>query len=60
MSDENIQPEKKKKIKDRLKIFLRRRPTLESLREKGIFKGMWETRMILMILQVILKTIIFY
>jgi len=38
--DVSIQPEKKKNIKDRLKIFLRRRPTLESLREKGIFKGL--------------------
>jgi hypothetical protein len=31
-------PAKKKKIRERLLLFLRRRPTLETLREKGIFK----------------------
>jgi hypothetical protein len=33
-----LPPEKKKKIRERLRLFLRRRPTLETLREKGIFK----------------------
>lgn len=35
----NIPSERRKKIKERLRQFLRRRPTLETLREKGIFKG---------------------
>ena len=38
-SASNIPSERRKKIKERLRQFLRRRPTLESLREKGIFKG---------------------
>ena len=38
-SANNIPSERRKKIKERLRQFLRRRPTLESLREKGIFKG---------------------
>lgn len=33
-----LPPERRKKITERLRQFLRRRPTLESLREKGIFK----------------------
>lgn len=33
-----IQPEKRMKIRERLRQFLRIRPTLETLREKGIFK----------------------
>ncbi|XP_053202200.1 myb-like protein A isoform X2 [Panonychus citri] len=36
--DDKITPEKKKKIRERLINFLLRRPTLDSLREKGIFK----------------------
>jgi hypothetical protein len=39
-SAQNIPLERRKKIKERLRQFLRRRPTLESLREKGIFKGL--------------------
>ncbi len=39
-SAQNIPSERRKKIKERLRQFLRRRPTLESLREKGIFKGL--------------------
>lgn len=38
--DDKITPEKNKKIRERLINFLLRRPTLDSLREKGIFKGM--------------------
>lgn len=37
-SSELVKPAKKLKIRQRLLLFLRRRPTLESLREKGIFK----------------------
>ena len=36
--EELVKPAKKKKIRERLLLFLRRRPTLETLREKGIFK----------------------
>ena len=38
VSETPLPPEKKKKIRERLRLFLRRRPTLETLREKGIFK----------------------
>lgn len=38
--DEKIVSEKKKKIRERLINLLRGRPSLDSLREKGIFKGM--------------------
>ena len=31
--------EKKKKIRERLRKFLRKRPTPEALQEKGIIKG---------------------
>ncbi|RWS07074.1 Rho GTPase-activating protein 12-like protein, partial [Dinothrombium tinctorium] len=34
----NIPAEKKKKIRERLRQFLRRRPTLDIIREKGIYK----------------------
>lgn len=33
-----VKPAKKKKIRERLLLFFTRRPTLETLREKGIFK----------------------
>ena len=38
VGDDKITPEKNKKIRERLINFLLRRPTLDSLREKGIFK----------------------
>lgn len=39
-NDVAIPAEKKRKIRDKLRQFFVRRPTLESLREKGILIGM--------------------
>lgn len=41
-STPNMPPDRKKKITERLRNFLRKRPTLDTLREKGIFKGKFD------------------